>query len=137
MRIKELTAGQHNLFHKQGYIIVPGFFSKAETDKLYNAALEDEVMRKHALDLNDQSGKKTKLSLWYTPGDDIYGQMIRSQRMVDAAGQLLDSNAPVCNYHTKLMQKEPRVGGAWEWNTEYGYWSKNQLMFPRSEEHKS
>src|SRR3546814_503508 len=73
MRIKELTAGQHNLFHKQGYIIVPGFFSKAETDKLYNAALEDEVMRKHALDLNDQSGKKTKLSLWYTPGDDIYG----------------------------------------------------------------
>src|SRR3546814_18049122 len=87
-------------------------------------------MRKHALELNDQSGKKTNLSLWYTPGDDIYGQMIRSQRMVDAAGQLLDSNAPVCHYHTTLMQKEPRVGGAWEWHQDYGYWYK------RSEERR-
>jgi ectoine hydroxylase-related dioxygenase (phytanoyl-CoA dioxygenase family) len=28
------------------------------------------------------------------------------------------------------MQKEPRVGGAWEWHQDYGYWYKNQFMFP-------
>lgn len=130
MATPRLNAAQLNEFHENGYVIVPGFFSREETDKLYAAALEDEVMRKHALDLNDQSGKKTRLSLWYTPGDDIYGQMIRSRRMVESAGQLLDSETPVCHYHTKLMQKEPRVGGAWEWHQDYGYWYKNQFMFP-------
>jgi len=43
---------------------------------------------------------------------------------------LLDSDAPVCHFHSKLMQKEPRVGGAWEWHQDYGYWYKNQFMFP-------
>jgi ectoine hydroxylase-related dioxygenase (phytanoyl-CoA dioxygenase family) len=28
------------------------------------------------------------------------------------------------------MQKEPRVGGAWEWHQDYGYWYKNQFLFP-------
>ena len=28
---------------------------------------------------------------------------------------------PVCHYHFKLMKKEPKVGGAWEWHQDYGY----------------
>jgi ectoine hydroxylase-related dioxygenase (phytanoyl-CoA dioxygenase family) len=28
------------------------------------------------------------------------------------------------------MQKEPKVGGAWEWHQDYGYWYKNQFLFP-------
>jgi ectoine hydroxylase-related dioxygenase (phytanoyl-CoA dioxygenase family) len=28
------------------------------------------------------------------------------------------------------MQKEPRVGGAWEWHQDYGYWYKNEFLFP-------
>lgn len=130
MSAKLLSTEQVAAFGRDGYVIVPRFFSKAEVDKLYSAALDDEVMRKHALDLNDQTGKKTRLSLWYTPGDDIYGYMIRSERMVSSAARLLDSDAPVCHFHTKLMQKEPKVGGAWEWHQDYGYWYKNQFMFP-------
>lgn len=130
MSSKALNPKQEASFHRDGYVIVPGFFNPAEVEKLYAAALEDEVMRKHALDLNDQSGKKTRLSLWYTPGDDIYGLMIRSERMVNSAACLLESDAPVCHFHTKLMQKEPKVGGAWEWHQDYGYWYKNQFMFP-------
>ncbi len=42
----------------------------------------------------------------------------------------LDSHAKICHFHSKLMQKEPRVGGAWEWHQDYGYWYKNQFMFP-------
>jgi ectoine hydroxylase-related dioxygenase (phytanoyl-CoA dioxygenase family) len=87
-------------------------------------------MRKNALDLNDQTGKKTKLSLWFTPGNDVFGYLTRSQRMISAVQQLLGDRAPVCHFHSKLMQKEPRVGGAWEWHQDYGYWYKNQFMFP-------
>lgn len=117
-------------FRCDGYVIVKNFFSKAEIDKLYGIAVEDKVVRNNALDLNDQSGKKTKLTLWFTPGDDVYGLLLRSERMVKSVAKLLDSDAPVCHFHTKLMQKEPRVGGAWEWHQDYGYWYKNQFLFP-------
>lgn len=26
--------------------------------------------------------------------------------------------------------KEPRVGGAWEWHQDYGYWYKNGFLYP-------
>ena len=117
-------------FHQDGYVIVPGFFNKAETDKLYSIAIGDAVIQQHALDLNDQTGKKTKLTLWFTPGNDVYSMMLRSNRMVNSVAKLLDSDSPVCHFHTKLMQKEPKVGGAWEWHQDYGYWYKNQFLFP-------
>jgi len=50
--------------------------------------------------------------------------------MVNSVAKLLDSDSPVCHFHTKLMQKEPKVGGAWEWHQDYGYWYKNQFLFP-------
>ena len=117
-------------FDRDGYVVLKGFFNKEEIAKMYSTALADDVMRKNALDLNDQSGKKTRLSLWFTPGNDVFGYMTRSKRMIDAIAPLLDSDSPVCHFHSKLMQKEPRVGGAWEWHQDYGYWYKNQFMFP-------
>jgi len=125
-----LTAQQIKSYQQDGYIIIPGFFNRQEIEKLYKVALEDEMIRKNSFDLNDQSGKKTKLALWYTPGNDIYGLLTRSERIVQAANKLLDGTDPVCHYHSKLMQKEPKVGGAWEWHQDYGYWYKNGFLFP-------
>ncbi|MBI2275683.1 MAG: phytanoyl-CoA dioxygenase family protein [Bacteroidetes bacterium] len=125
-----LTSSQIAAYHQDGYLLIKQFCSKPEVDKLYNTALEDDAMRKNALDLNDQSGKKTKLSLWFTPGNDVFGYLTRSEKMINGVAALLDSDAPVCHFHSKLMQKEPRVGGAWEWHQDYGYWYKNQFMFP-------
>ena len=126
----QLSASQIAGYHRDGYLILRSFFNKAEIDKLYNTALQDDAMKKNALDLNDQTGKKTRLSLWFTPGNDVFGYMTRSNRMIEAIKPLLDSDSPVCHFHSKLMQKEPRVGGAWEWHQDYGYWYKNQFMFP-------
>lgn len=125
-----LTPNQIKTYHQEGFLILKSFFTKPEVDKLYGTALQDNAMRKNALDLNDQTGKKTKLSLWFTPGNDVFGYMTRSQRIIQSISRLLESDAPVCHFHSKLMQKEPRVGGAWEWHQDYGYWYKNQFMFP-------
>lgn len=124
------TPEQIAQYHRDGYIIVKNLVSQPETALLYKTALEDDAMRKNALDLNDQSGKKTKLSLWFTPGNDVFGYLTRSEKLVGRAAQLMDSDSPVCHFHSKLMQKEPKVGGAWEWHQDYGYWYKNQFMFP-------
>ena len=130
MSFKGFNSRQIADYYRDGYVLVSNFCSQQETDKLYKTALEDDAMRKNALDLNDLNGKKTRLSLWFTPGTDVFGYLTRSEKMISSVAQLLDSDAPVCHFHSKLMQKEPKVGGAWEWHQDYGYWYKNQFMFP-------
>lgn len=125
-----LTQEQINSYHRDGYLIVREFLSDTEVKKLYGIAIDDSVMLSHGFDLNDSSGKKTRLSLWYTPGDDAYGLLTRSRRMVDSVDALMEGDSAVCHFHSKLMQKEPRVGGAWEWHQDYGYWYKNEFLLP-------
>ncbi|TFF30443.1 phytanoyl-CoA dioxygenase family protein [Mucilaginibacter psychrotolerans] len=126
----KLSPEQISLYHEQGYLVVKGFCTTREVDKLYQTAINDHAMRNNALDVNDQSGKKSKLSLWFTSGNDVFGYLTRSQKIITAVQQLLGDKARVCHFHSKLMQKEPKVGGAWEWHQDYGYWYKNQFMFP-------
>jgi ectoine hydroxylase-related dioxygenase (phytanoyl-CoA dioxygenase family) len=130
MSFTTLSSKQVEAFHNDGYVIIKNFCSKPEIDKLYGTAIDDNAMRNNAIDVDDKSGKKSKLSLWFTPGDDVFGYLTRSERMVNSVAQLLESDAAVCHFHSKLMQKEPKVGGAWEWHQDYGYWYKNQFMFP-------
>jgi len=130
MKSFQLTRQQQADYQRDGYLVVRNFLAPAEIEKLYAIATGDDLLRKHAFDLNDQTGKKTKLTLWYNPGEDAYGLLTRSKRMVDTAGALLDGDSAVCHFHSKLMQKEPKVGGAWEWHQDYGYWYKNEFLFP-------
>lgn len=130
MSITNLTTQQIDAFHKDGYVIVKNFLEAKAVEKLYDTAIADNAMEKNAIHVTDQTGKNSKLSLWFTPGNDVFGYLTRSERLVNSVAALLDSDAPVCHYHSKLMQKEPKVGGAWEWHQDYGYWYKNQFMFP-------
>jgi ectoine hydroxylase-related dioxygenase (phytanoyl-CoA dioxygenase family) len=130
MPSKHLSPEQVAAYNRDGYLVLKQFCPPQEIERLYSTALQDEAMSKHALDLNDQTGKKTRLSLWFTPGNDVFGYLTRSKKVIHAVADLLDSEAPVCHFHSKLMQKEPKVGGAWEWHQDYGYWYKNQFMFP-------
>ena len=130
-----LTSAQIQQYNQDGFLIIKGFLQSKEVDKLYHVAISDSAISKNAINVNDRTGKRSKLSLWYKPGDDIYGLLTRSQRMVSAVNQLLTKNADgrqdaVCHFHSKLMQKEPRVGGAWEWHQDYGYWYKNEFLLP-------
>jgi ectoine hydroxylase-related dioxygenase (phytanoyl-CoA dioxygenase family) len=130
MSTTTLTQQQIASFHKDGYVIVKNFLAPKAVEKLYGTAIGDNAMENNAINVTDQTGKNSKLSLWFTPGNDVFGFLTRSERLVNSVAALLDSDAPVCHYHSKLMQKEPKVGGAWEWHQDYGYWYKNQFMFP-------
>src|ERR1700753_116739 len=101
----QLSPQQIADYHRDGYLIIKDFLTKPETDKLYGIATEDEALLNHAFDLNDTTGKKTKLTLWYNPGDDSFGLLTRGKRMVATANALLDGDSPVCHFHSKLMQK--------------------------------
>ncbi|HLY70647.1 MAG TPA: phytanoyl-CoA dioxygenase family protein [Puia sp.] len=126
----ELSKQQIADYNRDGYVIIENFLKADEVKKLYNIAIEDDMMRKHSFDLNDQTGKKTKLALWYKPGNDAYGLLSKSERIINSVNKLMDEDSAVCHFHSKLMQKEPKVGGAWEWHQDYGYWYKNEFLFP-------
>lgn len=130
MEKTSLTKEQVSDYHRDGYLIVKKFFRRQEIDRLYQVAIEDTVISKNSYNVNDESGRRSKLALWFTPGNDIYGMVTRSERMVRAVDILLEGTAPVCHFHSKLMQKEPLVGGAWEWHQDYGYWYKNEFLLP-------
>ena len=36
----------------------------------------------------------------------------------------------VYHYHSKMILKDAKVGGAWAWHQDYGYWYQNGLLFP-------
>ena len=129
MAYTRLSASQKAQYDQDGYLIVRNFLDAPEVALLYGLATGDSVLRNNAFEFKDQSGKHTKLTLWFTPGDDTFGLLTRSERMVHAAQTLL-GEGEVCHFHSKLMQKEPKTGGAWEWHQDYGYWYKNGFLYP-------
>jgi len=127
---QQLTPAQIEQYNQEGYLILRGFLNQEEFSKLYQIAIDDKAMSKNAINVNDSTGKRSKLSLWYKPGNDVYGLLTRRESLVNSVNQLLDGDAAVCHFHSKLMQKEPKVGGAWEWHQDYGYWYKNEFLLP-------
>ena len=127
----QLTPQEQQAFHRDGYLIRKTFFSAEETDLLYRLSVDETVIG-NSMDFNDQAGNRTRLTLWFTPGDDSFGLMSRSNRMVNAVEALLGTEGEVCHFHSKVMQKEPKVGGAWEWHQDYGYWYKNGFLYPEA-----
>ena len=115
-------------FHERGYTIVPQLFDAEEIALLHRAAKEDHELDKHSFGRADGEGGTVRLSLWNHPGDGIYGMFARCERMVRSCEQLLGGE--VYHYHSKMIMKDPRVGGAWTWHQDYGYWYQNGILQP-------
>ncbi len=123
-----LTPDQVAQFHRDGLVVVRGLFDAEETALLRKAMEVDPAIRDHIIDRLDAQGAATRIALWNRAGDSVYGLAARCQRVVDTAEHLL--GGPVYHYQSKLTAKEPRVGGAWEWHQEYGYWYHNGCLRP-------
>jgi len=128
MRAPSFTEAELEQYRRDGFLLVEDLLDPEETSLLQQAARADAVLQQAAMDVKDASGRKTNLSLWNHPGDDIYGTIARSERVVNRMEQLLGGE--VYHYHSKLSAKQPRVGGAWEWHQDYGYWYKNGCLLP-------
>jgi ectoine hydroxylase len=123
-----LTDSQVARYHEDGFVLVEGFFNAHEVSLLSRAAKEDHELDKRAFGRADGEGGKVRLSLWNHPGDGIYGMFARCERMVRSAEKLLGGE--VYHYHSKMIMKDPRVGGAWTWHQDYGYWYQNGVLTP-------
>ncbi len=115
-------------FDRDGYLLVRQLFDAEETSILLTYARQDPALAAGAYARRDAAGNETRLALWNHAGDDLYSMFSRSPRIVDRMEGFLGGE--VYHYHTKMMLKEPFVGGAWEWHQDYGYWYHNGCLFP-------
>lgn len=129
---KNLSEEELSSYQRDGFLLCRNLFSQDEIALLYKTATDDAITT-NAMDFRDTTGKDTKLTLWFTPGEDAFGLMSRSERLVFAVSKLLQKTPEeVCHFHSKVMQKQPHTGGAWEWHQDYGYWYKNGFLYPEA-----
>jgi ectoine hydroxylase len=115
-------------YERDGYVVAKQMFSRQEIDLLRRAAKEDRDLDQHSFGKGDGEGGVVRLSLWNHPGDTIYGMFARCETVVNSAETLLGGE--VYHYHSKMIMKDAKVGGAWAWHQDYGYWYQNGVLFP-------
>jgi ectoine hydroxylase-related dioxygenase (phytanoyl-CoA dioxygenase family) len=114
-------------YKAKGYLIVPGLFSSQEIDLMKREA-ERNLAGASLLKKSDRAGNPVDLAMWDRPQDDIYGMFSRNVRVVKNVETLL--RAKVYLYSAKMIMKNAREGGAWEWHQDYGYWYDYGCLVP-------
>jgi ectoine hydroxylase len=122
------TSDQIAEFNRDGYLFVRGLITEEEIGLLRDTARHDHAMDQASSTMDDGDGHEVRLSLWNHPGNGIYGMVARCRRVVDRVEDLLEEE--VYHYHSKMILKDAKVGGAWAWHQDYGYWYQNGLLFP-------
>ena len=128
MSVGPLSRQQLDQYDAAGFLFRSSLFDFEEIDLLRRAAKEDRELEQRSFDRDDDGGGTVRLSVWNHPGDGIYGMFARCRRVVDAAEQILGDEA--YHYHSKMIMKDARVGGAWVWHQDYGYWYGNGVLSP-------
>lgn len=126
--ITVLTADDVTAFGRDGYVTRRAFLTSRQVAALQDALTNDTALRRRTDGRRDGDGDSVELALWNHPGDDSFGALARSKRLVGAAAQLLGDE--VYHYHSKLNTKRPGAGGTWVWHQDYGYWYDNGCLFP-------
>lgn len=115
-------------FHDKGYLVVPGLFTEEEVGEFKGFAANSEQFKDSTFSKTDGEGGSIDMALWNNTDDSLFGLFPRATRMVDRMESLIGEE--IYHYHSKLVQKNPRTGGAWTWHQDYGYWYQNGLLFP-------
>jgi hypothetical protein len=123
-----LSDRQVSEYEEKGYVLAKAMFDTGEIDLLSRASREDRALDEHSFGRQDGEGGKVRLSLWNHPGDTLYGMFARCESIVQSAEKLLGGE--VYHYHSKMIMKDAKVGGAWAWHQDYGYWYQNAVLFP-------
>ena len=124
-----LTIDQIEDFNRDGFVLVEGMFSIDEVAILRRAANLAARVREHTVVAHDADGNESPLAIWRDVGEDVFGMVSASPRIVNSMRAMLREE--VYHWHSKVMLKYPEGGGAWEWHQDYGYWYRDGCPYPR------
>ncbi|XP_071111618.1 L-proline trans-4-hydroxylase-like [Haliotis cracherodii] len=124
----KVTEEMKESFDEKGYVLIRGLLEKDELQKIQSVFEDNEEIKRNSFITDDNEGRKSRVTIWSQPGNDVTGMLSRSQRIAGTCAELLGGE--VYHYHSKLMMKEARTGGRFVWHQDYGYWYKNGILFP-------
>ena len=129
MKTGFLTLDAIEAFDRDGFLVVDSLLSPEETELLGAIARQDHALAAAKTSRADGEGGSVDLVVENElPADAIYSAIVQAEPLVTAMEALLGDE--VYHYHHKMILKEPRVGGAWTWHQDYGYWYNNGCLFP-------
>jgi len=124
-----LTLDAIEAFDRDGYIVVENLLDVEETNLLGTIARRDHALATSRTSRADGEGGSVDLVVENElPADSIYSAIVQAEPLVTAMESLLGDE--VYHYHHKMILKEPRIGGAWTWHQDYGYWYNNGCLLP-------
>jgi ectoine hydroxylase-related dioxygenase (phytanoyl-CoA dioxygenase family) len=124
-----LTDAQVAAFHRDGFLIVRSLLDAEETQLLGRVARADRAMSERASSRADGEGGAIRLLVENEVVEGtIYAAIVQSESLLRGMERLLEDE--VYHYHHKMILKEARIGGAWAWHQDYGYWYGNGCLFP-------
>lgn len=126
--IEPLSDDERAAFARDGFIVRHGLFSSEEVAALNETVNSDPVIAAKVYGRTDAGGATTELALWRDLGPDMFSDVARSRRVADTMTDLL--GGAVDFFHAKLTLKRPKVGGAWDWHQDYGYWYRAGFPYP-------
>ncbi|HTQ98280.1 MAG TPA: phytanoyl-CoA dioxygenase family protein [Candidatus Acidoferrum sp.] len=121
------AGGEVETYNAKGFLFARRLFAPEEIDCMKREA-ERNLVGAFVLHKADRAGNPVDLAMWNSPQDDIYGMFSRNERVVKNVETLLGGQ--VYLYSAKMIMKNAREGGAWEWHQDYGYWYDYGCLVP-------
>ena len=116
-------------YGRDGYVPRRALFDAGESQRLRAAFAADGQFADHLNVYSGGDGRQSEFATWYRLGDDVFGAIARSERMVKSAARLLDDEP--YHWHSKVIMKPPRTGGEWIWHQDYGIWYDFGCLYSR------
>jgi ectoine hydroxylase len=128
----KLNAQQMEQYRRDGFVLLPGLFSKDEIQRL-----RDETARLASLECETVIREKTGgvrsiFRVHEADGatrSDAFHALVRSPRVLRPVQQALDTDG-VYVYHTKINTKPAIEGTVWMWHQDYGSWKRDGCPRP-------
>ncbi len=120
----KISEKQLKNYHKNGFLILENYLSKAEIDIIKTAAgkrLEEDTYQR----VLEKSGD-TKSYLGIHKANKVTDCLGRLPRLVEPAKQILESDVYV--HQSKLNPKVALQGEQLEWHTDFWYWQREDGM---------
>jgi ectoine hydroxylase-related dioxygenase (phytanoyl-CoA dioxygenase family) len=116
-------------YQRDGYVLLENVFTEREVAAMLHEVEQGQRVAEKAYGRSDSSGKRARLALWHELGDDIWAMASTNPRVVNVVRVLMGEE--IAFFHGKVMLKEAKTGGSWEWHQDYGYWYNQGFAFPR------
>ena len=125
---RPLSQEQIAQYHKDGFVIVRGFFDLDEIEPLRQACEKDPNVRGYETKIVDSFGKIYKVTTWTDLEQTYLGVIPRIARVVDGAEALLGEEC--YHWHSKILKKDPYSEGTVDWHQDCAFWYHNGCLFP-------